>query len=99
MDVNSLLHQLSRTSTNENQILRGVRRHISSLFRDVSPQAKLYLAMDGPAALGKVPLQRARRVEAAEESLRKGIFDSRQFTPGCLLMTRYSHVKMSFIDL
>lgn len=88
VDLNSLLHQMSRASRTEAQLLRHIRRNIGRLWMDVSCRGSLYIALDGVASVAKADLQRKRRVENADDARRRGTFDARQFTPGCLLMTQ-----------
>lgn len=47
----------------------------------------IYVSMDGPAPLARLPEQRARRQDAAVSSARRNTFDAQQITPGCTAMT------------
>ncbi|KAJ3055464.1 hypothetical protein HK097_010418 [Rhizophlyctis rosea] len=53
--------------------------------RLLAPQNHVYLAIDGPAPLAKLFLQRRRRMAAGKKQ-KAGRFDSRSFTPGTEFM-------------
>lgn len=90
VDINSLLHSMSRTCNKEVQLLSRVRGHIMGVLRDpmnLNTQS-FFFTLDGPAALSKLSEQRKRRSSNAQIAHLKGRFNAQQFTPGCSFMVR-----------
>lgn len=88
VDLNPYLHMAARLTDTRHGVLTIFKRMLkNSLTNLARPSALLYLAMDGPASLAKLPEQRERRREAAINSLKRNCFDAQQITPGCSFMT------------
>lgn len=88
VDLNPFLHISARQSSSIDDVVKGCRRSLRSALQTVArPKSLVYVSMDGPAPLAKLPEQRARRQDAAINAARKGTFDAQQLTPGCLAMT------------
>lgn len=88
VDLNPFLHISARQSSSIDDVVKGCRRSLRSALQTVArPKSLVYVSMDGPAPLAKLPEQRVRRQDAAINAARKGTFDAQQLTPGCLAMT------------
>ncbi len=88
VDLNAYLHMAARLTDSRDGLMTIFRRMLRhSLTNLARPNSLLYLAMDGPASLAKLPEQRARRRDAAVSSLKRNCFDAQQITPGCSFMT------------
>jgi 5'-3' exonuclease len=98
IDFNPYIHQFSRRK-NEYQLMASLKSCIEQQFSSSKVDSNytkyfasdlLYFAVDGPAALAKVDLQRERREESGIEAIRKCQFDAQQITPGTIFMRKYS---------
>lgn len=60
---------------------------INNIINVVTPQDKLYIALDGPAPFAKQAQQRERRYKSSKNRSESGMnFDPNSFTPGTLMM-------------
>jgi len=99
VDLNGILHTATRNCVSESQVFRFVDRMLRSLISKHTPTKRLYLAMDGPASLAKLALQRMRR-ESIAQSVYFGTrgFDAQHLTPGCTFMTRAEEMLQKAIE-
>ncbi|KAL2915014.1 hypothetical protein HK105_205336, partial [Polyrhizophydium stewartii] len=89
LDINGMLHQRANKASEGNVM----SRFVGSLNRMLLPKKivarrQVYLAVDGPAPMAKMILQRQRRAEVAGRRARKrqSGFDKRKITTGCIFM-------------
>ncbi|RKO89147.1 XRN 5'-3' exonuclease N-terminus-domain-containing protein [Blyttiomyces helicus] len=84
--MNSLLHRVARRAKNDEACQKQVFREIDKVLRtDVRPSESVCLALDGPAPVAKLLLQRKRR---ETKKRKEGAWDSRKITPGTLFMNQ-----------
>lgn len=88
VDLNPFLHIAARQSANLDELIRLFRKNLKNAVGNTArPGSLVYVSMDGPAPLAKLPEQRSRRQDSAISAARRCTFDAQQFTPGCLAMT------------
>lgn len=88
IDLNPFLHLGARQSNGIDELVRSCRKNLRMAVQNLTKANSLvYVSMDGPAPLAKLPEQRARRQDAAVTAAKRGTFDAQQITPGCLAMT------------
>lgn len=88
IDLNPFLHLGARQSKGIDDLVRSCRKNLRMAVQNLSKAHSLvYVSMDGPAPLAKLPEQRTRRQDAAVTAAKRGTFDAQQITPGCLAMT------------
>lgn len=87
IDVNTLLYTFARQTASSIKVLNCTANHLHWLLSmRTRPTQRLLLAIDGAASVPKLAVQRQRRRQNGEKAERDGLFDCRQFTPGCLFM-------------
>lgn len=84
-----MLHCIARSSSSERVLVRRATSYLDSMLRSFTPIERLVLILDGPASTAKLATQRRRRIDHSMRSVRDGLFDCQQFSPGCLFMTRF----------
>lgn len=88
IDLNPFLHLAARQSHGIDDVVKACRKNLKMAVQNVTqPTSMVYVSMDGPAPLAKLPEQRARRQDAAVTAAKRDTFDAQQITPGCLAMT------------
>lgn len=86
-----LLVPVKKTSSIQKQkeLCNMVGNYVDRLIRLVSPNKRVFLAIDGPAPLSKINQQRQRRFKSAMEN-DDGSFDSNCITPGTKFLDNLS---------
>lgn len=88
VDLNPFLHLAARQSHGIDDVVKACRKNLKIAVQNLTcPTSMVYVSIDGPAPLAKLPEQRARRQDAAITAAKKETFDAQQITPGCLAMT------------
>ena len=88
IDLNPFLHLAARQSQGIDDVVKACRKNLKMAVQNLArPTSMVYVSIDGPAPLAKLPEQRARRQDAAITAAKRDTFDAQQITPGCLAMT------------
>ena len=88
IDLNPFLHLAARQSHGIEDMVKSCRKNLKMAVQGLTkPHSLVYVSMDGPAPLAKLPEQRARRQDAAITAAKRNTFDAQQITPGCVVMT------------
>jgi hypothetical protein len=88
IDLNPFLHMAARQSNGIEDMVKSCRKNLKMAVQGLTKAHSLvYVSMDGPAPLAKLPEQRARRHDAAITAAKRNTFDAQQITPGCVAMT------------
>lgn len=88
IDLNPFLHLAARQSHGIEDMVKSCRKNLKMALQTLTrPNSMVYVSMDGPAPLAKLPEQRARRQDAAISAAKRNTFDAQQITPGCVAMT------------
>lgn len=88
IDLNPFLHLAARQSNSIEDMVKSCRKNVKMAVQGLTkPHSMVYVSMDGPAPLAKLPEQRARRQDAAITAAKRNTFDAQQITPGCTVMT------------
>ncbi|KAJ3038012.1 hypothetical protein HDV00_001056 [Rhizophlyctis rosea] len=88
IDMNSILHVVGRRANSEEHVVKKLFRSLDDVIkRLLAPEHRVYLAIDGPAPLAKLYLQKQRRA-LIKKKKKQGAFDTRNFTPGTEFMIK-----------
>ena len=71
-------------------VYQDICESIDKLVSITNPRKRIFLAIDGPAPIGKQNQQRQRRFRSASESGDNVVFDSNAITPGTVFMHELS---------
>ena len=87
IDINFILHNAIYESKTEKDFMNRVFSQLDIILSNFIAKKKIYLALDGPSSYAKILLQRKRRSNMNNKSIKTGI-SSLNITPGTEFMKR-----------